>query len=68
MENSMEKTVVLRRDPGAAEFSGDQKTACNLSLEVSPEPFRSAMGAHVTITLLHWPPTPRVVIHDRAEQ
>lgn len=49
----MEKAVVLRRDPRAAEFSGDQKTDCNLSLEVSPEPFSSAMGAHVTITLLH---------------
>lgn len=67
MENSMEKAVVLHRDPRAAEYSGDQKTACNLSLEVSPEPFRSAMAArdHNPPALT---PTPRVVIHDTAEQ
>ena len=47
MENSMEKAVVLRRDPRAAEFSGDQKTACNLSLEVFPQSLSEVPWGHM---------------------
>lgn len=65
MANYTEKAMALSKDPKNAEVSASQ-ISCGLSLEEIFRDFQKLWKLLEHIWLkpcMHWPPTPRVVIH-----